>query len=336
MGPRKLIGVGATVAAVLAGAGPGLAAPVAQGALAAMLGPGPAPAPAALARRPGAVWVRHLNCGTTRPPFAPFSSGEGAWNERGRLVCHCLLVGTPGGLLLVDTGMGTRDVAAPAERFLSAYRWMVGPRLVARETAVAQLGRLGFRPSDVTDVAITHLDLDHVGGLADFPQARVHVLAPELARYQGRDDVDRLAAMRFTHGVRWVAHRADGPRWLGFRSSPIEMPGADIRLVSLPGHTPGHAGVAIHDGTRWLLHAGDAYMHRSELDPRPKSPAGLALFRFLRDEDDRARRQTVAALRTLRTRWPGQVTLFSAHDPVELADRQEADVRFAAIRTARR
>ena len=66
----------------------------------------PAPTVAPRARRPDAVSVKvhHLNCGTMRPPLTP------------ELVCHVLLVETPTGLVLVDSGFGLEDVRDPAGR----------------------------------------------------------------------------------------------------------------------------------------------------------------------------------------------------------------------------
>ena len=37
---------------------------------------------------------------------------------------------------------------------------------------------------DAGTIVLTHLDLDHAGGLADFPQATVHVSATELRALQ--------------------------------------------------------------------------------------------------------------------------------------------------------
>ena len=45
-------------------------------------------------------------------------------------------------------------------------------------------------------------------------------------------------------------------------------------MVPLPGHTLGHAGVAIDTPDGWLLNAGDAYFYRHEMDPEPALHAG--------------------------------------------------------------
>ena len=46
--------------------------------------------------------VHHLNCGTMCPMSARLINGTGSYFERGRLVCHCLLIETNDGLVLVD------------------------------------------------------------------------------------------------------------------------------------------------------------------------------------------------------------------------------------------
>ena len=96
------------------------------------------------------------------------------------MVAHTLVVERPEGLLLVDTGFGRGDVADP-KRLGQPFRAMVRPTLDPAETVHAQLLARGLDPADVTDVVLTHLDLDHAGGLADFPTARVHVHEAELA-----------------------------------------------------------------------------------------------------------------------------------------------------------
>ena len=93
--------------------------------------------------------VHHLNCATMHP----FGS-RGDRLLPARLVAHCLLVERPQGLLLVDTGFGTADLADPA-RLGRPFRALVGPALDPAEPAVAQLGSLGFAAADVTDVVLT-------------------------------------------------------------------------------------------------------------------------------------------------------------------------------------
>src|SRR6202020_2717052 len=95
------------------------------------------------------------------------------------MCCHCLLIESEDGLVLVDSGLGVEDVNEP-RRLGFLFNAMVRPRLDVAETALRQVVDLGYRPSDVRHIVPTHLDLDPAGGLSDFPDAAVHVFAAEL------------------------------------------------------------------------------------------------------------------------------------------------------------
>ncbi|MCL2615079.1 MAG: MBL fold metallo-hydrolase [Nocardioidaceae bacterium] len=248
--------------------------------------------------------IHHLNCGTMRPPLAP------------PMVAHVLLVERPEGLLLVDTGFGTDDLADPG-RLGRPFRALVRPALDAAETARRQVERLGHRPEDVTDIAVTHLDLDHAGGLADFPNARVHVHATELAaaRAPSLRERARYVAGQWAHGPRWAEHREGGDEWLGFPSATVL--GDDVVMIPLPGHTRGHSGIAVRrdatDGGGWLLHAGDAFFSAGQLETPASCPRSLAAFQVVMAVDDRRRRANLERLRELATGHP-DVTVVCAHD----------------------
>ncbi|MFE6931116.1 MBL fold metallo-hydrolase [Streptomyces sp. NPDC057699] len=44
-----------------------------------------------------------------------------------------------------------------------------------RQTAARQVEKLGFSRDDVRHIVLTHFDADRIGGLADFPDAQVHL-----------------------------------------------------------------------------------------------------------------------------------------------------------------
>ncbi|WP_141015153.1 MBL fold metallo-hydrolase [Nocardioides sambongensis] len=250
--------------------------------------------------------VHHLDCGTMRPAVAP------------RMVAHVLLVERPDGLLLVDTGFGTGDIADPG-RLGAAFRLAVRPDLDPGRTALAQVRARGLDPADVTDIAVTHLDLDHAGGLADFPEARVHVHAAELEaalRPRPRERA-RYVADQWAHGPRWATYPEAGEEWFGFAA--VTALADDVVLVPLPGHTRGHSGLAVRraDG-HWLLHAGDAFFHRGQLAAAPTCPATLTAFQGLMAVDNTARRANVERLRELALRHHDEVTVVCAHDAEQL------------------
>ncbi len=258
--------------------------------------------------------IHHLNCATLRP--------LGSFGGRvvpPAMVAHCLLVERPDGLTLVDTGFGTADVADP-HRLGRPFVGVLRPALDPAETALAQLERLGYAAGDVSDIVLTHLDLDHAGGIGDFPRAEVHVFRDELdaATHPTLRERARYVRAQWAHGPRWVRHEAHGDDWFGFTS--VTALGDDVLLVPLRGHTRGHCGVAVRtaDGG-WLLHAGDSYFDGGEKHTPPTARPGLKAFQTLMAVDNLARRHNQERLRELWARHSAEVTIFSAHDPDEYA-----------------
>src|SRR5437660_24145 len=98
--------------------------------------------------------VHHLNCGTMSPVGLAM-----------RWVCHCLLVESSSGLVLVDTGIGIEDQKRPRERLGLGFSLLLRPACDESEAAARQVARMGYSIDDVRHIVITHLDLDHAGGL---------------------------------------------------------------------------------------------------------------------------------------------------------------------------
>ncbi|MEV4560192.1 MBL fold metallo-hydrolase [Kitasatospora sp. NPDC049285] len=261
--------------------------------------------------------VHHLDCATFCPYGGRLLVGSGG-RVVGRMVGHCLLVERADGLVLVDTGFGTADVADPL-RLGRGLLLAARPQLTLRRTALHQVRALGFDPRDVRDIVVTHLDPDHAGGLGDFPEARVHVLAAELRA--ARDPATRLErsryrAVQWSHGPRWTEYAAGGEQWFGFEAVRL-LPGAgpEVLLVPLTGHTHGHSGVAVRDGERWLLHCGDAYFSAADLAPELlRRPPALRTYQQLMAVDDKARQRNQQRLRELRRDHGDLVRPLCAHD----------------------
>jgi glyoxylase-like metal-dependent hydrolase (beta-lactamase superfamily II) len=262
--------------------------------------------------------VHHLNCATMCPVAGFLLGGRGL--ERGRMVAHCLLVETErDGLVLIDTGFGTRDVEGKT-RLSRSFRKLVGPTLDHNETAISQVTALGFRPEDVRHIVVTHLDLDHAGGLGDFPRAKVHLHAREHAAAMARShfkERERYLRSHWSHGPDWQVYTEDGDTWRGLPAvTRLRGLDADVGLLPMHGHTRGHSAVIVKARDRWLVHAGDAYFHHTAVDGSGSVPLGFALFERATQMDAAARRASVAALRQLRHSY-ADVDVFSAHDPSE-------------------
>jgi glyoxylase-like metal-dependent hydrolase (beta-lactamase superfamily II) len=267
--------------------------------------------------------VHHLNCISTCPVGGWLMDGRTkSIVRRGELVCHCLLVETDAGLVLVDTGFGLRDVAEPAKR-LSLVLWsFLAPELREEMTAIRQIEGLGFGASDVRHIVLTHLDFDHAGGLDDFPEAKVHLLGREReAALARRTLLDRMRyrPQQWSTQARWRDYDVGGDRWFGFeRVRTLDGVPDDIAMIPLHGHTLGHAGVAVRRDEGWLLLAGDAYFHHGEVERVPYCPAGLQAYQRVMEKDRTARLDNQRRLRSLVRTHGDEVTVCCAHDAAEL------------------
>jgi glyoxylase-like metal-dependent hydrolase (beta-lactamase superfamily II) len=251
--------------------------------------------------------IHHLNCGTMRPYGAP----EG-------LVCHVLLIEAETGLALVDSGLGLQDIAHPGAR-IGPVRVFLRPVLEESETAIRQVEMLGFDAQDVRDIVLTHFDLDHVGGLADFPWARVHVTAAEAtgalnattliekARYKPAQRAHNPALVQYAFGA--------GDDWRGFAAArELTDIGPGIVLIDVSGHTRGHAAVAVEAGDRWLLHVGDSFYHHGQIDGNGRAPSSLRLLERILAFDWTKVQSNHARLASLWRAGEPDLTLVNSHD----------------------
>ncbi len=272
--------------------------------------------------------LHHLNCGTMRPyGLYPFSTlpifNKGALFKKGLGVIHCLLIETGAGLVLIDTGYGLSDYAAPAP-FVKHFNRVVGLENNPRETAIRQIERLGYAAEDLKHIFLTHMHLDHTGGLPDFPEAQVHVYEPEYRRAVVERGWDAIAYIEdhWAHKPRWQLSRLAGDIWEGLSCTPrITIDNLEIFFVPTPGHSVGHSMVVVqHTDHRFTIHAGDTYAYHGQTHPElPTRPAYFNLFFplfrlhrvigsfFIYDE----------ILQGLRRKLKDRVTIFCSHDPEE-------------------
>lgn len=273
--------------------------------------------------------IHHLNCGTDCPLGGALFDGR-SLGPLGHIVCHCLLIETDAhGLVLVDTGYGLRDVEHPHDRpdprITLPWRLMLNIRLRESETAIRQIEALGYTAADVRHIVATHLDFDHAGGLEDFPNAVVHVMAREYddatGPHAGIVARHRWRRRQLNDVATWRRYGASGEGWYGFDAvRDLDGLPPEILLVPLPGHTWGHAGVAIRrDDGRWLLHAGDAYFYRGEMrSARRHCTPGLRAYQRLMEVDATSRLTNQERLRALSVERRGEIDVTCTHDPVEL------------------
>jgi glyoxylase-like metal-dependent hydrolase (beta-lactamase superfamily II) len=147
-----------------------------------------------------------------------------------------------GRTIIVDTGPGD-------ETFVKTLVGRTLDRVVQPEDAFL---KLGVDPSQVKTVVISHLHWDHSGGLNMFPNAEIIIQRSELQW--------AIAPLPFQSSLyEWQRPDGELPRWLGARrrmriiDGDLEIaPG--LKLVHLPGHTPGCMGLCCNTtGGRHLI-----------------------------------------------------------------------------------
>jgi glyoxylase-like metal-dependent hydrolase (beta-lactamase superfamily II) len=172
---------------------------------------------------------------------------------------NCLLVETPAGRVLVETGIG--------ERVTDKVRDM---RRYEGSPIVPDMAAAGFEPASGDVVAMSHLHVDHAGGLllADgaraFPQATIVAQRSEWEIALG--DNPRLVASYDQPEVQRV--RAWGEE--GWADGEREiLPG--VSVVPTGGHSAGHQAVVVRGGgagARTLAFFGDLCMRPWAANPR--------------------------------------------------------------------
>ena len=172
----------------------------------------------------------------------------------------CPLIKTNDGLVLVDCGFGRKDYTNPAP-FMWLFLTLVRSPRRLEDTAIHRLQHLGYDPKDVKHIVISHMHLDHTGGLPDFPHAQVHLFRTEYQAARRPKGFKGLFYLHehWAHQPKWVLHDLSGEKWFDFECMTIiEGLKPRILLVPLCGHTPGHCGVAIETTNGWLFFCGDA------------------------------------------------------------------------------
>jgi len=162
---------------------------------------------------------------------------------------NALVVRSGGQTILIDSGVG------------AAY-----PDFPQAGRLAMRLEAAGIDPGSITDAVITHMHMDHVGGLLVDglrnrlrPDLRVHVAAAEVEFWESPDfsqtempqaipDALRTTAARFVDAYRSELRRFD--------KEHMVAPGVLVRHTG--GHTAGHSVVRLASGGQRLTFVGDA------------------------------------------------------------------------------
>jgi glyoxylase-like metal-dependent hydrolase (beta-lactamase superfamily II) len=126
----------------------------------------------------------------------------------------------------------------------------------------------------------------------------------------------RYRPAQWAHHPKIIEHDPAGDTWQGFAAAEqLDTIAPGIVLIALPGHTRGHAAVAVDTGDRWLLHAGDAFYHHGTLDGHSRVPAIVRAGETLLSYDLKKVRDNHARLAELHQRADPALIIICSHDP---------------------
>ena len=182
--------------------------------------------------------------GHTPDEVAALLGAAGQPTDKLQLSLQPLLVQTVDRVMLFDTGAGSN----------------FGPN---SGQLLANLTAAGIDPKSVTDIFISHVHGDHVGGLVDangalnYPNAKIHIAKAEWKFLEGlgADKAKDIAVSNYDALVAGMKPKVDA------FAPGAELVKGTVKAVDIKGHTPGHSGYLITQGPDSLLYVGDSMHH---------------------------------------------------------------------------
>lgn len=144
------------------------------------------------------------------------------------------------GLILYETGIG------PDNKLLDNYYQVV------HRSIEAELARHGHRVADVRLVVNSHLHFDHCGNNMTFPGVPIFVQA---------DEYEAARQPKYTV-----------PEWVDFEGAEYAVLNGDaqvasgVRIISTPGHSPGHQSLVLDTAAGTVALAGQAMYSKTEYE----------------------------------------------------------------------
>lgn len=187
-----------------------------------------------------------MDCGNARAPDqARWSPGVNV-GQPIEIVDNCYVIHHAQGWMLWDTGVPD-TLASSAQPAAGTVPWQ------RKATLAAQLQAINVPPSAIRYIGISHTHGDHVGNVDQFPEATVLI---QKAEY---DWAFASATKPFS-----AEHKAE------LLSGDRDVFGdGSVRIISTPGHTPGHQSLMVNlPTTGWLILSGDVAHFQDNFDNR--------------------------------------------------------------------
>ena len=197
------------------------------------------------------------------------------------------------GNILFDTGL------PPREQFPEWVLSMMDFELNEKYSLTNQLSLVGLTPEDINHVILSHLHMDHAGGIALCKNAVVYVNRKEAesAFTTVMSTTDTVA-----HGFYFRNVVLSPVRQMIYLDEDLELfPGVEV--INLPGHTAGTMGMILHLENHTIIETSDSCSLESNYLGMPSSLV----------TDVAKARQSVCKVHRLEKKYPNSQVWFS-HD----------------------
>lgn len=191
------------------------------------------------------IRIHVFDCGSVMTKDLSVFSDTGEYDGKSRnLNDPCFLIQHPKGLLLWDTGLGDSRVGKSPES--------MGPFQMSVSISLAsQLKQLGVNSNEITYVAVSHSHSDHIGNAAQFTHSTWLWQGKELAY---------VLSKPAPHGVtpETVAVVQKSKKEVFYGDHDVFGDGK-VKILTTPGHTPGHQSLLVRLEKSSVILSGDLY-----------------------------------------------------------------------------
>jgi glyoxylase-like metal-dependent hydrolase (beta-lactamase superfamily II) len=242
---------------------------------------------------------------------------EGGGETKREWPILAFLIRHPGGTLLIDAGCNPA-FGRGQERAYAGWMYPIAklvfdfPTMDADQDAASQIQRLGVEPDSLRAVVLTHMHVDHAGGVATIPvSVPVYVGEGELQEFEHWNaDLRGYHRKDIETGHHFLTVPWQEKPLLGFDRSWDVFEDGSVVVIEAPGHTPGSLMVLVNLETRPLLITGDVvYTHHNYEIPAPKGK----IFLHAADWDETWAMDAIMRLRKIHQNHPEMLLLLS-HD----------------------